>query len=234
MTDAMARHTRLRDPNLIRHVMSRGNGKMRIFLDEDDYQKFFRVLHEVLDRYDVECWDFCAMPNHYHLTLRNRRPNLSDALQHLNGEYATWWNAAHQRVGHVFQGRYKDQIVQDDDYVRSLTRYIALNPVRAGLVDRPEQWPWSSYRCTAGLCATPSFLASERVLARFGATTLEERRRQYTAHVLQSSDEEEVKIASFRSRLRVIGTREFKLALLSKEAPSAPSPSSGIATFGFI
>lgn len=230
----MARHKRLRDAGLIRHVMSRGNGKMRIFLEEDDYQKFFRVLHDVLDRYDVECWDFCAMPNHYHLTLQNRSPNLPEALRHLNGEYATWWNTAHQRVGHVFQGRYTDQIVQDDDYVRSLTRYIALNPVRAGLVDRPEQWPWSSYRCVAGLCATPAFLLADRVLERFAAGTLEEQRRQYIAHVLQRSAEEEVRIATFRSRQRIIGTREFKLALLNRAASAPTSSPSKIATFGFI
>src|SRR5260370_24174472 len=104
----MARHNRIKDAGLLRHVMSRGNGKMQVFLDDIDYRKFLYIFADVLDTYDVECSDFCVMPNHYHLALKNRRPNLSEAMQHLNGEYAMWWNGRHGRVGHVFQGRFKD------------------------------------------------------------------------------------------------------------------------------
>ena len=93
---------------------------MQIFLDDLDYRRFFYILSDVLDRWDVDCWDVCLMPDHYHLALCNRRPNLPEAMQHLNGEYATWWNGQHARVGHVFQGRYKDQIVQHEGYSRNL------------------------------------------------------------------------------------------------------------------
>ena len=68
---------------------------MTIFLDDVDYRKFHYILADVLDLYDVDCWDMCVMPNHYHLVLMNQQPNLPDAMRHLNGEYATWWNGRH-------------------------------------------------------------------------------------------------------------------------------------------
>jgi REP element-mobilizing transposase RayT len=217
----MPRPKRIRDPGLIRHAISRGNGKMPIFLDEEDYRKFFFVLSDVLDDYDVECWDFCAMPNHYHLTLVNRQPNLSEAIQHFNGEYGGWWNEVHRHCGHVYQGRFKDQIVQDDDYVRSLTRYIAMNPVRAGLVRRPEDWPWSSYRFIAGLETAPSFLMTQRVLDRFGPGPVADQRRRYIDHVRSISELEQKRVEAFRSRQRVVGDRSFKQSVLKGQPQSA-------------
>ena len=78
----MARHKRIQTPGLLRHVMSRGNGRMRIFLDDADYRKFLFILGDVVDTFDIECWDFCVMPNHYHLALYPRKPNISRAIQH--------------------------------------------------------------------------------------------------------------------------------------------------------
>src|ERR1051325_8507229 len=124
----MPRYKRIRHAGLLRHVMSRGNGRMQIFLDDTDYRKFFYLLSDVCDAYNVDCWDACVMPNHYHLAVMNREPNLPEAMQHLNGEYGTWWNGRHERVGHVFQGRYKDQIVQAEEYLLNLIGYIARNP----------------------------------------------------------------------------------------------------------
>src|ERR1041384_7012400 len=99
----MARCRRIQDPELIRHVMSRGNGRMRTFLDDRDYRTFLRILADVVTFFDVECWDYCVMPNHYHLTLFPRKRNLSEAMRHLNSVYAMWWNGAHGNVGHVWQ-----------------------------------------------------------------------------------------------------------------------------------
>jgi REP element-mobilizing transposase RayT len=195
--------------------MARGNGRMRIFFDECDYRKFFYVLADVLDTYDIECWDVCAMTNHFHLALWPNHPNISQAMQHLNGEFAGWWNREHRTVGHVYQGRFKAQIVQDDDYVRTLTRYIALNPVRAGLVTAPEAWPWSSYRHIAGLAPAPPYLMPDRVLARFGPGELDVVRQRYRNHILSMSAEEDARIERFRSRQRIIGDRKFKQAVLA-------------------
>ena len=85
----MARHKRIQTPGLLRHVMSRGNGRMRIFLDDTDYRKFLFILGDVVDSFDIDCWDFCVMPNHYHLALYPRQPNISRAIQTLNGDYGT-------------------------------------------------------------------------------------------------------------------------------------------------
>ena len=186
---------------------------MRIFLDDVDYRKFLFVLGDVVDTFDVECWDYCVMPNHYHLALCPRKPNLSRAIQQLNSVYAMWWNATHSTVGHVFQGRFKDQIVQREGYLPALCRYIALNPVRARLVDSPADWPWSGYRSTAGLCANPGFLFSDPVLSQFGDGDVAVRRRLYTRHVLELPAEDHLE-ERLRSRERVLGDRPLKLQIL--------------------
>jgi len=214
----MPRYRRIREPGLLHHIMSRGNGRMKIFLDDVDYRKFLYILADVLDLYDVDCWDVCVMPNHYHLALTNRQPNLSWAMQHLNGEYATWWNGRHGRVGHTFQGRYKDQIVQNERYLLNLLRYIALNPVRAGLVKLPEQWPWSAYQWTAGLAPNPGFVCSDVVLGHFGDEGLAVLRERYARHVLATMTDDNERFHGFRSRKRILGDRQFKLNLLRRLA----------------
>ena len=112
----MSRALRIQAPDLIRHVMSRGNGRMCIFLDEADYRQFVYILGDVVETFGLECWNYCLMPNHYHATLRPSRPNLSEAIRRLNSVYALWWNKRHQRVGHVFQGRFKAQVVDREGY----------------------------------------------------------------------------------------------------------------------
>ena len=210
----MARRKRIQTPGLLRHVMSRGNGRMRIFLDDTDYRKFLFVLGDVVDTFGVECWDFCVMPNHYHLALCPREPNLSNAIHHLNTVYAIWWNATHSTVGHVFQGRFKDQIVQREGYLKALCRYIARNPVRAKLVDHPAKWPWSSYGSTAGLCHNPGFLFSEPILKQFGDGDIAGLRSLYSQHVIRPPSADDHLDERLRSKERVLGDRAFKLQIL--------------------
>jgi len=207
---------------------------MQIFLDDIDYRKFLFVLSDVLDVYDVECWDYCVMPNHFHLTLRNRLPNLSKMMQHLNGEYATWWNARHQRVGHVFQGRFKDQIVQKEGYLVTLFQYFALNPLRANLVSAPEQWPWSAYSCIAGRAPNPGFLSSELVLAEFEGESPRVRRERYIARVLAKWDDEDRIVKLLRSRRRVVGDAWFKRSVLEETAPPVVVPKGVESYYGYL
>ena len=216
--------------------MSRGNGRMRIFLDDVDFRKLLFVLADVVDEFDVECCDYCLMPTHYHLALRPRWPNLSEAIQQLNSVYAMWWNGVHSTVGHVFQGRFKSQVVQRESYQLALCRYIALNPVRARLVERPESWQWSSYRAMAGLCRNPGFLTTERVLGQFGdgdVPLLCSLYRQHVAAVLPDEGEME----RLRSKEQVVGDPSFKREVRRQrsalesapdtpnDAPDAPTPS---------
>ena len=196
--------------------MSRGNGRMRIFLDNADYRKFLFILGDVVDEFDIECWDFCVMPNHYHLSLYPHKPNISRAIQALNGDYGTWWNKTHSTVGHVFQGRFKAQIVQREGYLRALCRYIARNPVRAKLVADPADWRWSSYATTVGLAANPGFLYSDPILNQFGDDDVTVLRKRYQQHVLAPQWEGDVD-DRLRSWERVLGDRAFKRQVLGDE-----------------
>jgi len=191
---------------------------MEVFLDDHDYRMFFAVLGDTTDRYDVECRDYCVMPNHFHLALVNRQPNLSDAMQHLKGEYARWWNWRHKHVGHVFGSPFKDQIVEQDTYALALAKYIALNPVRAKLVERPEQWPWSAYHYVAGFAEPPPFLHGDQLLKQFGQGEVDVLRKRYTDYVEGVTDQESVRFEVFRSRQRVLGSRQFKCMLNGSRA----------------
>jgi putative transposase len=193
---------------------------MKIFLDDGDRHLFMFLLAEVVAEYDLECYDYCLMDNHFHLSIRNRCRNLSQAIQTLKGEYAACWNMRHRRVGHAFEGPFKDQIVQQEIYFRNLTRYIARNPVRAGIVRGPEEWRWSSYRFHAGLDPSPEFLATDRVLPHFGLADQDAARRGYIAHVASVSDAEK-EAALFRSRRRILGDAAFR-AMLTRTPIAEP------------
>jgi REP element-mobilizing transposase RayT len=205
----MARRKRIQTPGLIRHVMSRGNGRMKIFLDDQDFRKFKYILGDVVDEFELECWDFCLMHNHYHLCVCPRRWNFSEAIQRLNGDYGLWWNARHGRVGHVFQGRFKDQIVQADGYLENLTTYIACNPRRARLVKDPIAWSWSSCAALAGLVPVPGFLSTEPLLSRFG-DSLAEQQAAYLRHVRSTSPSAIAAEERFRSKEWILGDAAFK------------------------
>ena len=113
------------------------------------------------------CHAYCLMENHYHLLVETPRANLDDAMQRLNGTYAMRFNRHHERTGHVFQGRYGAKLITDDDYALTVVRYIAANPVQAGLCAAPEEWPWSSYAATAGLASAPSGSSRRRCSSWF-------------------------------------------------------------------
>src|SRR3954466_1537135 len=131
----MARSLRIQCAGLTYHVTARGVRRLHIYLDDVDRRQFLVILAAVVERYDLRCHAYCEMSNHYHLALTTREANLSRAMQQLNGDYAQWWNWRHERVGHVFQGRFNAQVVQDGRYLANVCRYIVLNPVRAGIVD---------------------------------------------------------------------------------------------------
>jgi REP element-mobilizing transposase RayT len=189
--------------------MSRGNGKMAIFLDDRDYRKFVFLLGETVSSFQLKCWNYCAMPNHYHLTLQPTLPNLSEAIRRLNSEYAQWWNRRHSRVGHVFQGRFKDQIVDREAYLATLSRYVVLNPVRAALVKRPEDWPWSSYQATIGFTPPPAFLSTELTLGLFGAGEISMQRARFISTIGAGLNEAAL-TDRIRSKERILGDAAFK------------------------
>jgi putative transposase len=130
----------------IYHVTTRGVARTAIFLDDDERRLFLRLLADVVGRHDWRCHAFCLMTNHYHAVVETHLWRLSDGMQRLNGVYAQAFNRRHARTGHLFGDRYASWVVTDEDYLRHACEYILQNPVRAGLCERAEEWPWSAAR----------------------------------------------------------------------------------------
>jgi len=166
----MARPLRLEYEGAVYYVTARGNALQPIYRDEVDRKRFLHLLGEEIDQQRWRCYAYCLMENHYHLLLETPDGQLSAGMRRLNGTYTQWFNRRHQRVGHVLQGRFKSILVDKDNYLLELCRYIVLNPVRARIVTKPQGWPWSSFRATAGRVTTPSWLDVAEVLRLFHRT----------------------------------------------------------------
>ena len=136
----MARPLRIEYPGAVYHIINRGNARKDIYLDDEDRQDFLGLLVKVVKRFNWLCHGFCLMDNHYHLLIKTIDANLSQGMRQLNGEYTQRFNKRHNAIGHIFHGRYKSLLVAKDEYLLQLSRYIILNPVRAGRVKRPGQW----------------------------------------------------------------------------------------------
>jgi REP element-mobilizing transposase RayT len=149
----MARPLRLEFAGALYHVTARGNERRCIFLAnlDDDRSRFLEILGQTCDRFRWICHAFCLMTNHCHLLVETPDANLSVGMRQLNGVYTQHVNRGRERVGHLFQGRFKGILAEKDGYLLEIARYVVLNPVRANIVGGPEDWPWSSYRATAGL-----------------------------------------------------------------------------------
>jgi REP element-mobilizing transposase RayT len=192
---------------------------MTIFLDDEDYHEFTRRFRRMTEEYAIDCWNYCWMPNHYHAMVRPTLPNISAAIQKLNGGYAQWWNRRHNRVGHVFQGRYKAQIVQDHQYVLAVSRYVVLNPLRAGLAAQPEEWEWSSYAATVGLRAVPSYLSIDSTLSLFGSSDQEALQHKFADFVRAGCNDQSIE-DRIRSNEPILGDRFFEASLTNGGQPA--------------
>jgi REP element-mobilizing transposase RayT len=178
----MARPLRLEYPGALYHLTTRGNGGQKIFLNRADGLGLLELLGATCDRFGWRCTAYCLMTNHYHLVVETPEPNLSRGMRQLNGVYTQAFNRRHGRGGHLFQGRFKAILVEREPHLLELARYVVLNPVRAGLVDHPRAWHWSSYRETDGTAPAPPWLEVGELLAHFGKSPAEAR-RAYAAFV---------------------------------------------------
>ncbi|UTF59277.1 transposase [Gilvimarinus sp. DA14] len=163
----MARPLRIEFAGALYHVTSRGDGREDIYLNDEDRAVWLEVLGEVCNRYNWVCHAYCLMSNHYHILIETPESNLSVGMRQLNGVYTQRFNRLHSRVGHVFQGRYKAILVDKESYLLELARYIVLNPVRARMVRKAQQWRWSSYRATAGFEPVKPWLNVDWLLSSF-------------------------------------------------------------------
>ena len=164
----MARPLRIEYPGAVYHITSRGNARESIYLEDEDYAGFLDCLCLVVKRFNWILHAYCLMSNHYHLLIETPEGNLSRGMRQLNGTYTQQFNRRHTRVGHVLQGRYKAILVDKDNYLLALCRYIVLNPVKAGMVKGPREWQWSSYKETAGYGKGISCLTKDWILLQFG------------------------------------------------------------------
>ena len=166
----MARPLRIEVAGGLYHITSRGNGREDIYLDDNDRALWLQVFGDVCERFNWICHAYCLMGNHYHIVVEIVEGNLSRGMRQLNGVYTQRFNRTHERVGHVFQGRYKSILVEKERYLLELSRYVVLNPVRAKIVHDPGEWPWSSYRAMLGEDACPRWLQRDWLLSQFGSS----------------------------------------------------------------
>ena len=164
----MSRPLRIQYPGSLWHITSRGNEKRDTFYDDRDRLRFIEFLGEAVRRFQWTLTAYVLMSNHFHLLIQLAMDSLSYGMQWLNGEYSSRFNRKYGRVGHLVQGRPDIRLVEAESYFLEVHRYNVLNPVRAYMVERPEDHEWSSYRATVGLDDAPSWLAVDNLLTHFG------------------------------------------------------------------
>ena len=168
----MARPLRITFPGAFYHVTSRGNERKSIFKSNRDREKFLEYFESATLRYDAKIHSYCLMENHYHILIETPSGNISQIMHHINGAYTTYFNVKRDRSGHLFQGRYKGILIDADEYAKELSRYIHLNPVRAKIVEKPEEYKWSSFQDYIGERKPSEWLKREFILGYFGTRPL--------------------------------------------------------------
>ena len=184
----MARPLRISYPGAFYHITSRGNERKPVFKSKRDRKRFLEYLESASERYNAVIHVYCLMDNHYHLLLETPSSNLPQIMRHINGAYTTYFNVKHDRAGHLFQGRYKAILVEKDEYAKELSRYVHLNPVRAGIVELPDEYEWSSYLSYIGKRKSLEWLYTDFIHGYFGKTKLscEKRYRTFVTSLVNS------------------------------------------------
>lgn len=204
----MARKPRLHVPGGLYHVIPRGNAQQDVFFSAADRTYFYGLLSEGVGRFGYRVHAFCLMTNHVHLALQAGESSLSSGMQNLSFRYTRYLNTRLKRVGHLFQGRYKAHLVDQDRYGLALVRYIHLNPVRAGLAKTPQAYPYSSHRAYLGRQDWP-WLTADWVLGQFGSR-LDTARTRFAAFVDAARDEGHSEaFYGSEADTRVVGEEDF-------------------------
>lgn len=180
----MSRPPRIQFPGAIYHVTSRGNRRAAIFLDDRDHLIWLDLLADVVEKFGIKVLGYCLMPNHYHLLIETPIPNLSEVMHRLNACYCQHFNKRHGTSGHVIQGRFHAVIVQQNEQLLAVSRYVVLNPVRARLVENPSDWKWSNHRHFMAPESAPEWLDSTWILSQFDGPDTAPSTKRYEAFVL--------------------------------------------------
>ena len=147
----MPRSARIAPKEFVYHVLTRGNNKQDVFKDEEDFGKYIKILWKYKNQYKYKPYHYVLMTNHVHLVMETTREGgeLFQIMKGINLSYAQHFKKKYQYTGHFWQDRYKSIIISKDDYLLACGSYVELNPVRAGMVKYPKDYPWSSYRANA-------------------------------------------------------------------------------------
>jgi REP element-mobilizing transposase RayT len=183
----MARQWRIEYPGAFYHILSRGNERQEIFRSDDDREMFIDLIGEFSDRFQIDMIAYVLMGNHYHLLIKTPNGNLAKSMQWLGTAYTRKFNNRHGRNGHLFQGRYKSILVENESYLLRLSCYIHRNPLRAGIVNRLANYPWSSYLSYGYARKTPEWLKTELILNVMPRES--DPHQRYRSMVQQYSDE---------------------------------------------
>ncbi len=178
----MARPLRIQYEGAFYHITARGNEKKDIFTNDADRNRFIKILESVAEKYRWIVHAYCLMSNHYHLVVETPLKNLSAGMRQLNGVYTQNFNKKHGRIGHLFQGRFKAYLIEKENYLLEVCRYIVLNPVRAGIVHDPLDWEYSSCRKTFGDRNRYEYLYPDLILSFF-SNSLADAQKKYIKFV---------------------------------------------------
>lgn len=216
----MSRQWRIEFPGAMYHIISRGNEGNSIFSDDIDRKRFIDLLSNLWSRFGVEIHAWVLMPNHYHLLVKTRDSNISKSMQWFGANYTRYYNIRHKRSGHLFQGRFKSLLVENDRYLLQLSCYIHRNPLRANLVERLLDYKWSSYRSYAYGDLEYDWLVTDLILSQFKE---EDRYVAYRKTVQAYSKEQSDLIEDIQSGF-VFGSKAFALKMRRKYSPNQPDP----------
>ncbi|MBF0217542.1 MAG: transposase [Candidatus Omnitrophica bacterium] len=200
----MSRPLRIEYPGAMYHVTSRGNEKKDIFYSPRDKDKFLEIISSSHDKFKIILHSFCLMTNHYHLLIETTKANLSKCMQFINSAYTNYFNKKRARYGHLFQHRYTGILVEEESYLIRLSRYLHLNPVRAKMSKKPEDFKWSSYKYFLNNKEFPDFLDIDRTLRFFDNDPL--RYKEYVEEGL-SGEIDNPLIDTFAGA--ILGRKEF-------------------------
>ncbi|MGR3318614.1 MAG: transposase [Candidatus Anammoxibacter sp.] len=203
----MSRPWRIQYEGAIYHIMSRGVGRGKIFLNSNDYIRFLSYLEKAVEKFNIEIFAFVLMTNHYHLLLRTTEPNISKVMQWIQTSYSIYYNLKHRRSGHLFQGRFKGITVEDESYWIDLSLYIHLNPVRAGIVEDVSKYKWSSYHDYISLKNETTWLDSDAVLKEYGENRRESK-KEYRKLIRGISGKEKAFLEDIKYGV-ILGSDEF-------------------------
>jgi REP element-mobilizing transposase RayT/DNA-binding CsgD family transcriptional regulator len=214
----MGRPWRIEYEGALYHLMSRGNNGQAIFSNENDRILFLETISEMAERYDFEIYAYVLMSNHYHLLVKTLRPNLTKAMQWFGTTYTRRFNNRNFKSGHLFQGRYRSIIVQNDGYLMRLSCYIHRNPVRAGIVERLIDYPWSSYPVYAYGKKSPEWLNTQVILSYFSGADVHGHYRKKVQHYA----EEEKRLLEDLHHGFILGAKNFVKQIRDQFLPDKP------------